>query len=83
MPSIRRRSRLSLLVGAAAALLLLTTRLAAQPVAGASTAVEPAGPLAGPTISTRSRGCWLPGDLVGEANPASIAPMLATAADSC
>jgi hypothetical protein len=72
----RPRWLVMLIVGAAAIVVPLTTRLATASVdpgavpltTTASTAVGPLGQPIAP-----SSGCWVSGDLIGESNPAAIA----------
>ena len=66
-----------LVAGAALVLIALGTRLGSPPVQGApvaaavSTSIVPSAPAVVP-----GTGCWVPGDLVGEGNPADVAAAL-------
>jgi hypothetical protein len=78
-PGHARGRRLSLLLGVIAMLLTVGTRLAAAPVEQSAPSPRLASVAAATPVPSAGSGCWVSGDLVGEANPASVGASLCTA----
>ena len=83
-PSIMRRSghapaRWLALLGAVAILLTVGTRLAATPVEESAPAARSVSVAAVTPRPSARPGCWVSGDLVGDANPARVRASLCRA----
>ena len=72
----RHAGRWLVLVGAALVLIAFGARLSSAPVEGAPPPSSVTNVASSPPASIAPSGCWVTGDMVGEANPADLAAAL-------